>query len=166
VLEAECLVSTGCIKTHQSGGVFTMSLKLHVGAVPTFRNGFPYMSELHQSPYLQEMVAEINAPFSPDLVLLDGVDVFIDGGPAVGTRVPGDLLLAATDRIAADAAGLALLKTLGSNDAIMQPPVFKQRQIARAAELGLGVGSVSQIQLIAADEQSLDVKARVAASLN
>ncbi|NIS61758.1 MAG: DUF362 domain-containing protein, partial [Proteobacteria bacterium] len=37
ILDAECLVSTCCLKTHQYGGVFTMSLKLHVGVVPTTR---------------------------------------------------------------------------------------------------------------------------------
>jgi len=30
---SECLISTCCLKTHQYGGVFTMSLKLHVGVV-------------------------------------------------------------------------------------------------------------------------------------
>lgn len=35
VLESESLVSTCCLKTHQYGGVFTMSLKLHVGCVST-----------------------------------------------------------------------------------------------------------------------------------
>ena len=166
VLEAECLVSTGCIKTHQFGGVFTMSLKLHVGVVPTFRHGFPFMGELHQSPFQEEMIAEINAPFSPQLVLLDGVDAFVDGGPAVGTRVSGRLILAATDRIAADAAGVAFLKTLGSNAAIMEQPVFKQRQIVRAAELELGAVSASQVELVAADDQSLDLKERVSAFLD
>ncbi|MBW1870202.1 MAG: DUF362 domain-containing protein [Deltaproteobacteria bacterium] len=34
ILESEYLISTGCLKTHQYGGVFTMSLKLHVGVVP------------------------------------------------------------------------------------------------------------------------------------
>ena len=59
ILEAECLVCTCCLKTHQFGGVFTLSLKLHVGVVPTSRHGFQYMSELHQSPHQQEMIAEI-----------------------------------------------------------------------------------------------------------
>ena len=36
ILEAECLVSTCCLKTHQFGGVFTMSLKLHVGLCRPF----------------------------------------------------------------------------------------------------------------------------------
>jgi uncharacterized protein (DUF362 family) len=161
VLEAECLVSTGCLKTHQYGGVFTMSLKLHVGVVPTTRHGFAYMRELHGSPYQQEMIAEINAAFRPDLVVLDGVDVFVDGGPMSGKRARGNVFLATTDRVAADAVGVAVLKSLGSNPAIMKPGIFEQRQIARAAALGLGAASASAIDLVAADDVSRDVRDRI-----
>ena len=120
ILETECLVSTGCLKTHQYGGVFTLSLKLHVGVVPTSRNGFNYMSLLHNSPYQQEMIAETNEPFSPSLILMDGVDVFVDGGPATGKRVAGNLMLASTDRVAVDAIGVAVLRSLGGNRALQE----------------------------------------------
>jgi len=154
VLEAECLVSTCCLKTHQYGGVFTLSLKLHVGVVPTSRNGFPYMTQLHQSPAQQEMIAEINAPFSPHLVVLDGVEAFVDGGPMTGKRAKGALFLASTDRVAIDAVGVAALKVLGSNSAIMNRKIFVQRQIARAAELGLGVTSPEEIALVPSGPES------------
>lgn len=154
VLEAECLISTCCLKTHQYGGVFTLSLKLHVGVVPTSRNGFPYMSQLHQSPAQQEMIAEINAPFSPDLVVLDGIEAFVDGGPMTGKRAKGELFLASTDRVAVDAVGVAALKVLGSNSAIMDRKIFEQRQIARAVELGLGAASPQEIDLIASGPES------------
>jgi len=39
ILESECLISTGCLNTHPFGGVLTLSLKLHVGVVPTGRHG-------------------------------------------------------------------------------------------------------------------------------
>ena len=165
ILEAECLVSTGCLKTHQFGGVFTMSLKLHVGVVPTTRNGYDYMAELHRSPFQQELIAELNAPFSPDLVVLDGVEAFVDGGPATGKRVRGEVILAATDRVAADAVGLAVLKHLGSNAAVMERPIFAQKQIARAVALGLGATSPEAIDLVAADPSSQDYRDKVAAIL-
>jgi uncharacterized protein (DUF362 family) len=165
ILEAECLVSTGCLKTHQFGGVFTMSLKLHVGVVPTTRNGYDYMAELHGSPFQQELIAELNAPFSPDLVVLDGVEAFVDGGPATGKRVRGDVMLAATDRVAVDAVGLAVLKHLGSNAAVMERPIFAQKQIARAVALGLGAVSPEAIDLVAADPSSQDYRDKVAAIL-
>jgi uncharacterized protein (DUF362 family) len=112
------------------------------------------MAELHNSPHQQKMIAEINQAFSPDLVLLDGLDVFVDGGPMTGKRAKGNVFLTSTDRVAVDAAGVAILKFLGSNSAVMRPKIFEQEQIARAAELGLGVSSPSEIELVPVDEAS------------
>ena len=165
VMDAECLISTGCLKTHQFGGVFTLSLKLHVGVVPTTRHGFDYMSELHASPNQNKLIAEINQPFKPDLVLIDGVDAFVDGGPATGQRVKGNLLLAATDRVAMDAVGVAALKMLGSNQTIMHTRIFDHVQIARATEIGIGVTSVEQIELVPATQESRPTRDRVLAQL-
>jgi len=165
IIETECLISTCCLKTHQFGGVFTLSLKLHVGVVPTIRHGYPYMDELHQSPYQQEMIAEINYPFSPDIIVLDGIDAFTDGGPATGKRAKGNIFLASTDRVAIDAVGVAVLKTLGSNSAIMKRKIFDQRQIARASALGIGVSSPSEIEIISADQESMAFRTEVAHAL-
>lgn len=166
ILEAECLISTCCLKTHQYGGVFTMSLKLHVGVVPTSRHGFEYMRELHGSVYQQEMIAEINAPFKPDLIVLDGVEAFVDGGPMSGKRARGNIFLASDDRVAVDAVGVAVLKSLGSNSQIMRPKIFEQKQIARAVALGLGAASPLEIEVVAADKQSLEYRNRVVEVLN
>jgi uncharacterized protein (DUF362 family) len=161
ILETECLVSTGCLKTHQFGGVITLSLKLHVGGVPTGRNGFPHMRELHSSAHQQEMIAEINAPFSPALVVMDGVEAFVDGGPATGRRAAAKVFLASADRVAVDAVGVAVLKDLGSNPDIMRPKIFEQRQIRRAADLGLGVSSAGDIELRAASAASQGCRDRI-----
>ena len=161
ILEAECLVSTCCLKTHQYGGVFTMSLKLHVGVVPTSRHGYSYMSELHQSAHQRKLIAEINAPFKPDLIVLDGIDAFVDGGPMNGKRAQGNVFLASTDRVAIDAVGLAVLKSLGSNAQIMNTNIFEQEQIARAAEIGLGATSPLEIEVVADDKQSRKYRDRI-----
>ena len=166
ILESECLIYTCCLKTHQFGGVFTMSLKLHVGVVPTSRHGFSYMSELHQSPHQRKLIAEINAPFKPDLVVLDGIEAFVDGGPANGKRANGNVFLASPDRVAIDAVGVAIFKSLGSNYDIMNTKIFYQEQISRAADLGLGASSPSDIDLISADEASREYRDRVLAILN
>ncbi len=165
VIEAECLVMTCCLKTHQFGGVFTMSLKNSVGVVPTSRHGFGYMSELHSSPHQRKLIAEINAPFKPDLVVLDGIDAFVDGGPATGTRAQGNVFLASSDRVAVDAVGVAILKDLGSNDKIMNTRIFDQEQIARAAEIGIGASSPAEIELIADGAQSKEYGDRIAGIL-
>ncbi len=161
ILDAECLISTCCLKTHQFGGIFTLSLKLHVGVVPTVRHGYEYMKELHGSPHQRRMIAEINEPFKPALIVLDGIDAFVDGGPMTGKHARGEVFLASTDRVAMDAVGVAILKFLGSNESIMKPKIFEQEQIARAVELGLGASSPSEIDLIPADEKSQDYRDRI-----
>jgi uncharacterized protein (DUF362 family) len=166
ILESECLISTCCLKTHQYGGVFTMSLKLHVGVVPTTRHGYGYMGELHSSPHQRKLIAEINAPFKPELIVLDGIDAFVDGGPMTGKRAKGSVFLASTDRVAVDAVGVAILKVLGSNAQIMNRKIFEQEQIARAAQIGLGASSPAEIDLFPADDQSREIRDRVAAVLN
>ena len=166
ILESECLISTCCLKTHQFGGVFTLSLKNHVGVVPTTRHGYDYMRELHSSPHQRRLIAEINAPFSPDLVVLDGIEAFVDGGPASGKRAKGNVFIASTDRVAIDALGVAILKSLGSNGQIMKSKIFEQEQIARAVELGLGASSPSDIEVIPVDDKSREYGARVTAILN
>jgi len=166
ILESECLVSTCCLKTHQYGGVFTMSLKLHVGVVPTTRHGYGYMRELHGSPHQRKLIAEINTPFKPALIVLDGIDAFVDGGPMTGKRAKANVFLASTDRVAVDAVGVAILKVLGSNDQIMKPKIFQQEQIARAAQIGLGASSPQEIDLFPADDQSREFRDRIAAVLN
>jgi len=148
VLDSECVVSTCCLKTHGYGGVFTMSLKLSVG-VTHKRN----MSELHASfRSMRKMIAEINQAYKPSLIVMDAIEAFVDGGPSSGERKRADLIIAGTDRIAIDAVGLAVLKDLGSNDAVMKKKIFEQEQIARAVELGLGVSRPQDIELVTDDD--------------
>jgi len=159
VVDAECVVSTCCLKTHQYGGVFTMSLKNSVGTVP--RKNTELMRELHSSPHQRRMIAEINSAYAPAVIVIDGLEAFVDGGPMTGTRKDAGVFLAGTDRVAVDAVGVAVLKELGSNDAIMKPAVFDQEQIARAAELKLGVSSAADIVIATPDPASEAYAAKI-----
>jgi uncharacterized protein (DUF362 family) len=152
VAMGECVVSTCCLKTHQFGGVFSMSLKNSVGIVP--RKKHSYMRQLHGSPDQRRMIAEINAAYRPALVVLDGLEAFVDEGPMTGPRKDAGVFLAGTDRVAIDAVGVAILKDLGSNDAIMKPRVFEQEQIAWAVQLELGAASAADIVIDTPDPAS------------
>jgi uncharacterized protein (DUF362 family) len=149
VVESEYPVSTYCLKTHQYGGVFTMALKLTVGSAPKKQ-----MRELHSSPNMRKMIAELNLGYRPRLFVMDGVDAFVDGGPMTGTAKNANVIAAGCDPVAMDAVGVAVLKELGSNDAIMKTKIFEQEQIKRAAELGLGIASPAQIEFVTADKAS------------
>jgi uncharacterized protein (DUF362 family) len=147
IVDSSCIVSTCCLKTHGYGGVFTMSLKLSVG-VTNKQN----MMELHSSFLsMRKMIAEINTSYRPALIVMDGIDVFVDKGPSHGPMKQADVILAGTDRIAIDTVGIAVLKILGSNRDIMGKKIFEQEQISRAVELGLGISSPEDIEIIADD---------------
>jgi uncharacterized protein (DUF362 family) len=111
------------------------------------------------------MIAEINLGYQPRLIVLDGLEAFVDGGPSQGKRVAANLFLGGTDRVAVDAVGVAVLKELGSNAAIMETKIFDQEQIKRAAELGIGIGGPERIELVAADEASRAYVERIKARL-
>ena len=155
VTEAGGVVATCCLKTHGYGGVFSSALKLAVGITPKNFN------LLHNTRDQRKMIAEINLAYAPDLVVVDAVEVFTDGGPMEGVRNRANLMLAGSDRVALDAVGLAILKHLGSNAAIMDTPVFKQEQIARAVELGLGAASPEEIEIVTDDEESAAIAGRI-----
>ena len=149
VVDSEYTVSTCCLKTHQHGGVFTMSLKLAVGLTPK-----PIRRPMHRSPDMRRMIAELNRGYAPSLIVLDGVSAFTDGGPNQGELKAGNVMIAGSDRVAVDAVGLAVLKSLGANQAIMGRPIFAQEQIARAVELGLGASGPDAIDIVAGDQES------------
>ncbi len=150
--EAECVIETCCLKTHQYGGHFTLSMKNATALVP--RDGYPLMKELHSSPNQRKMIAEINAAYKWDLVILDGVVSFVDGGPMEGTRKDSNVFVAGTDKIAIDTVGVALLRMLGTTPEVSQGAIFEQEQIARAVELGIGITSFDEIEFLTDSPES------------
>ncbi len=164
--EAEAVVSTCCLKTHRFGGRFTLSLKNSVGAVAKYGpDGYNYMSELHGSPAQRKMIAEINQLYRPALVLLDGMEAFVSGGPEAGGKAAPGVILAGTDRVAVDAVGVAILRLYGTRGEAAQGPIFRQEQIARAAELSLGVDRPEAIELVTDDRAGQDFLARLRPAL-
>ena len=168
VLRAGGIVQTCCLKTHRFGGHFTLSLKNSVGlaAKRVPEDSYNYMSELHGSPHQRRMIAEINAAYQPVLIVLDGVDAFVTGGPDSGKQVNTQVILAGTDRIAIDAVGVALLRYHGTTPEVSSGRIFEQEQIARAVELGLGIADPNQIELVTDDPDSAEYAKKIRAILN
>lgn len=84
------------------------------------------MSELHSSPHQRLMIAEINKAYQPALVLLDGVEALVNGGPEAGKQVKSNVILAGTDRVAVDvvASSYAVPKATGFCDPWARPKRF------------------------------------------
>lgn len=168
VRQAHGIVQTCCLKTHRFGGHFTLSLKNSVGLAAKTVPGNPYnfMRELHSSPDQRRMIAEINAAYRPDLIVLDGIQGFVNGGPDQGKLVDSQVVLAGTDRIAIDAVGVALLRYFGTTPEVTRGAIFEQEQIARAVQLGIGVSGPKQIELVTNDRESAEYANRIRAILD
>jgi uncharacterized protein (DUF362 family) len=162
-LDADKTVQTCCLKTHRFGGHFTLSLKNSVGLVAKKLPGtlYDYMWELHGSPFQRQMIAEINKFYRADLVVMDGIKAFVSGGPEKGELVEPNLLLASSDRVAIDAVGVAILRIYGATGHVGKGNIFSLDQIRRAAELGIGVKSASEIRLTALNDESRDVVGKI-----
>lgn len=168
VRRAGGVVQTCCLKTHRYGGHFTLSLKNSVGLAAKYvpGNSYNFMRELHSSPHQRHMIAEINTAYHPDLVVLDGVEAFVNGGPDQGKLVNANVVLAGTDRVAVDAVGVALLRHFGTTPEVSQGAVFDQEQIARAVQLKIGVTSPRQIEILTDDRDSADYARQIKPLLN
>lgn len=150
------VIQTCCLKTHRFGGHFTLSLKNSVGLVARKIPGVDhdFMRDLHRSPDQRSMIAEINQFCPVDLVVMDAMEGFVRGGPEQGESIAPQLLLASRDRVAIDAVGVAILRRSGTTPDVGQGRIFELGQIARAAELGIGVSRPDEIRIIPLGEQS------------
>lgn len=127
---ASRIISLPCLKTHQFGGIFTLSLKNSVGLInPADR------TVLHKKP--GHRIAEINLAYTPDLIVLDGLECFISGGPAEGNKANSGVIVVGGDRVAVDAVGVAVLKFYKA-EGIVNVKLNDQEQLKRAAEIGIG----------------------------
>ncbi len=141
--EADFLVSLPVIKTHRSAS-YSLSLKNTIGAIHP-RN----RPSLYGSRYWEEIIAEVNLAAIPHLIIADGLRCMVAGGPWRGEAERTNLIMASQDMIALDAVGLSLLKHFGRWDQVTNIPVWEQRQVKRAIELGLGVKGPSEVELVA-----------------
>ncbi|MHA2423368.1 MAG: DUF362 domain-containing protein [Candidatus Thorarchaeota archaeon] len=166
--DADVIIQTCCLKTHQYGGHFTLSLKNSVGMVAKFdpNDNYNYMKELHSSPYQRHMIAEINTVYDPAFVLMDATKAFVKGGPASGEEVTPNVLLLSPDRVALDAVGVAILRHYGTTNEVESGPISEQAQLARAAELGLGTNKFEDIELIPLDDECKSVVEIISAQFN
>ena len=143
VYEADLVINMPVIKTHRFAE-FSCSLKNFVGAVhPRYRPSVTFWSgDWH------ERIAEINLAVHPVLTVADGTTTMIEGGPTSGTPSKTDLLICSGDRVAVDLTAIALLRSFGTAPKLQGKRIGDQRQIKRAAALGLGIGSGRGIELM------------------
>jgi uncharacterized protein (DUF362 family) len=143
MFKADRIINLPVVKTHRSAQ-YSICMKNFVGA--THFNQRPYFVD---SDHWEEVVAEINLAYRPDLNIVDGTTIMVEGGPWSGEERKTDLVFASGDRVAADVVGLSLIKAFGLWKGVADRSVWDQRQIKRAVETGLGAKSGHEIELLA-----------------
>ena len=141
------VINLPVIKTHRYAG-YSICLKNFVGA--THFSQRPYLVD---SDHWEEVVAELNLAFRPDLNIVDGTKTMVEGGPWEGTAVETNLILAGVDRIACDVTGLGIIKSFGRWQPLSSISPWQMRQVRRAVELGLGAAGSEEMELLT---ESLD----------
>lgn len=147
LFEVDRIINLPVIKTHGSA-TYSIALKNFVGATH-FRQRPYFVDRAHW----EEVIAELNLAYTPDLNIVDGTRLMVEGGPWKGTSRDANLIIATGDRIAADVVGLGALKHYSELPQIKEVDVWEQRQVKRAVELGLGITKGSEVEL---EEMELD----------
>jgi uncharacterized protein (DUF362 family) len=136
------VINLPVIKTHRSA-TYSIALKNFVGATHFRQRPF-----LVDRSHWEEVIAELNLAYTPDLHIVDGTRIMVEGGPWQGRAVEANLIIATGDRIAADVVGLGVLKHYSELPQIRGVDVWEQRQVKKATELGLGVKDESGIEFL------------------
>ena len=135
------------IKNHswQNAG-YTCCIKNFVATMRLSTRKGNWLTSSHDWINLGKGIAELNLS-TPKITMniLDGLSVVLSGGPmslSMTTKDTG-LILASSDRVAADSLALAVLRyyasvTPGINEPYQDISIWEQPQISRALELNLG----------------------------
>lgn len=152
--EVDHVINLACVKTHRLAR-FTMGLKNAIGLVdPDGRRHYHGRRRREGYGVFAAMIAEMALAMDPALTLLEGVRAFVTGGPSEGDVVEPDLVVASTDRVAADLVGLAVLRHHGAREGVSFEeevqgiPPAEQPVIREAVGLGIGVGDPGRIELV------------------
>src|SRR5262249_46232313 len=92
-------------------------------------------------------IAELNLGITPALNILDGSKCFVFGGPSSGDTAEPKLVVASRDRIAADATGVAVLKSIGTEDRLQDRSVWDNPFLKHGIKIGLGIDSLAKLNL-------------------
>jgi len=138
-LRAKKLVCVCNMKTH-SLARFSMSLKLAFGFVKRRQRIRFHMGKL------QKKIADLNLVVHPNLIVMDGRQCFIAGGPFKGEVRTPDLVLASGDRVSIDVEGIKVIESFEGADLKNDP--WSYDQIKRAVELGIGAKSSQDYKVI------------------
>ena len=127
--EVDHIITLPTLRTHMLAG-FTMGIKIFVGAIPQAER-----FSMHASLNFLEAIAEIS--LCTDKIrfsLLDARKGFNSEGPDSGNLITPGIIIASKDLVAADVAGIALLRTIGTTPSLTAGSIWNHQTIKRGVQ--------------------------------
>ncbi len=143
-LQANKVVYLCNMKTHFRAD-FSLSLKLGFGFVKGSQRLAFHLR------HLKEKLVDLNLVLHPNLIIMDGRKCFITGGPFHGEVREPNVIIASGDRVAIDVEAIKIIESFP--DAKLQDDPWSYTQIRRAAQLGLGVRSENEYEVVKASAE-------------
>jgi len=141
--QVDHIIALPTLRTHQIAD-FTMSMKIFVGAIPQKERFY-----IHRSNHFLEGIAEISLCTDKiRLSLLDARQGFNSEGPDSGNLISPGIIIASNNIVAADILGLALMKTVGTTDRLMNMSIWDHPTIKRGVEVHCSALSAETIELL------------------
>ncbi|MDP6457751.1 MAG: DUF362 domain-containing protein [Candidatus Bathyarchaeota archaeon] len=144
--EAGRVILTPVMRPHRSP-IFTIALKLCVGLIdPVGREWLHW----NKNQDLMNRMIDINLAFSTDLVVTDAQKFFIDKGPAHNVMAEPGLTIVGSNRVAADAVAVCIMKQHNSHR-MEDTPVREHTSFTLGEDRGLGSSSIEDIELLSSN---------------
>jgi uncharacterized protein (DUF362 family) len=138
-MQADKIIYSCCMKTHFRAD-FSLSLKLAFGFTKKSER-----MEFHIR-HLKEKLVDLNLVVHPNLIVMDGRQCFITGGPFSGKVRNPNVILASGDRVAMD---VETIKVIGSFEGSkLKNNPWSYTQIRHATELKLGVKNEDEYMVV------------------
>ena len=154
------VINLPCVKTHFIT-TFTMALKNMLGLVRAGDRARPGNLYSHGDE-IYDQIAQINTFVTPALNILDGYQALITGGPTPAsgdspTIVSPKIIAASRDRVAIDAVGIALLRSLSpSSEEVTSYATWRNPMIVAAVSAKLGIASAEALTVAGPTVADLD----------
>jgi uncharacterized protein (DUF362 family) len=143
------VINVACVKTHFLAR-YTMAMKNLIGLIDADSRRYYHRIRTEQGyDAFAALIAEMSLAVRPVLHVLDATAAFVSGGPSSGRTAAPRLVIASRDLIAADVAGLAVLRHHGAQPDVRDLSPWAQPKIRHGIALGLG----------ASGPEALDVRA-------
>jgi uncharacterized protein (DUF362 family) len=140
VYDADRVVLAPIMRPH-STATFTISLKLAVGMLDSVGREW-----LHDGVNHLEKLVELNLAYSADLIVADATEILIDRDLTPSRAARPGVIIAGSNRVAADAVCVALMRLHGA-DRVSERPVLDHEQLKIGERLGLGSPRIGDIDL-------------------